>query len=76
MKYKKQTGAKYQIYYKTAGSKAKTVKTSAVTKTVKNLKKGKTYTVKVRAYKAIDKYVLTKQSTERLTMVHTVQRRK
>lgn len=54
VKYKKQTGAKYQIYYKTAGSKAKTVKTSAVTKTVKNLKKGKTYTVKVRAYKAID----------------------
>ena len=54
VKYKKQSGAKYQIYYKTAGSKAKTVKTSAVTKTVKNLKKGKTYTVKVRAYKAID----------------------
>ena len=55
VKYKKQSGAKYQIYYKTAGSKAKTVKTSAVTKTVKNLKKGKTYTVKVRAYKTIGK---------------------
>ena len=54
MKYKKQSGAKYQIYYKTAGSKAKPVLSSAVTKTVKNLKKGKTYTVKVRAYKAID----------------------
>ncbi|MCB6994305.1 hypothetical protein LI177_12535 [bacterium 210820-DFI.6.37] len=54
VKYKKQAGASYQIYYKTSGSKAKTVKTSSVSKTIKKLKGGKTYTVKVRAYKKID----------------------
>lgn len=54
VKYKKQTGASYQIYYKASGVKAKTYKTSSTTKTISKLKKGKTYTVKVRAYKKID----------------------
>ncbi|MBC6680267.1 hypothetical protein [Zhenpiania hominis] len=54
VRYKKQNGARYQIYYKTAGSKAKTVKTAAVKRTIKNLKSGKRYTIKVRAYKKID----------------------
>ena len=53
VRYKKQNGARYQIYYKTAGSKAKTVKTTAVKRTIKNLKGGKRYTIKVRAYKKI-----------------------
>ena len=53
VRYKKQNGARYQIYYKTAGSKAKTVKTTAVKRTIKKLKSGKTYTIKVRAYKKI-----------------------
>ena len=51
--YKKQNGARYQIYYKTTGSKAKTVKTASVKRTIKKLKSGKTYTIKVRAYKKI-----------------------
>ena len=50
VRYKKQNGASYQISYRKSGAKEKTVKTSAVSKTVKKLKKG-TYTVKVRAYK-------------------------
>lgn len=53
VRYKKQNGARYQIYYKTTGSKAKTVKTAAVKRTIKKLKSGKTYTIKVRAYKKI-----------------------
>lgn len=53
VRYKKQDGARYQIYYKTAGSKYKTVKTTAVKRTIKKLKSGKRYTIKVRAYKKI-----------------------
>lgn len=53
VRYKKQNGARYQIYYKKAGTKAKTVKTAAVKRTIKKLKSGKTYTIKVRAYKKI-----------------------
>ncbi|WP_415929272.1 hypothetical protein [Zhenpiania hominis] len=53
VRYKKQNGARYQIYYKTTGSKAKTVKTASVKRTIKKLKSGKTYTIKVRAYKKI-----------------------
>lgn len=50
--YKKVKGAKgYQIYYKVAGKKAKTVKTTAVKKTIKKLTSKKKVTVKVRAYK-------------------------
>lgn len=52
---KEQEGAKYQIAYKVKGSKKfKTVKTTNVTKTIKKLKKGKTYQIKVRAYAKID----------------------
>ncbi len=48
-------GAKYQVAYKVKGaSKYKTVTTSSVSKTVKGLKKGKTYSVKVRAYQTIN----------------------
>ncbi|WP_269478267.1 hypothetical protein [Hominibacterium faecale] len=55
VKVKAQSGAKYQIAYKVKGAKKyKTVKVSGTSKTIKKLKKGKTYTVKVRAYKAID----------------------
>ncbi|MCQ4638350.1 hypothetical protein NE619_16590 [Anaerovorax odorimutans] len=55
VKIKAQSGAKYQIAYKVKGAKKyKTVKVSSTSKTIKKLKKGKTYTVKVRAYKAID----------------------
>lgn len=55
VKVKAQSGAKYQIAYKVKGAKKyKTVKVSSTSKTIKKLKKGKTYTVKVRAYKAID----------------------
>lgn len=51
----KEKGAKYQVAYKVKGtSKYKTVTTSNVTKTVKGLKKGKTYSVKVRAYQTIN----------------------
>ncbi len=51
----KEKGAKYQVAYKVKGtSKYKTVTTSSVSKTVKGLKKGKTYSVKVRAYQTIN----------------------
>ena len=46
------SGVKYQIAY-TTGKKTKKVKTSGTAKTIKNLKKGKTYTIKIRAYKKI-----------------------
>ncbi len=54
VKYKKISGAKgYQIGYsmkKDFSSGVKKVNTSATSKTIKNLKKGKTYYVRVRAY--------------------------
>lgn len=55
VKVKAQSGAKYQIAYKVKGAKSyKVVATSNYTKTIKSLKKGKTYAVKVRAYAKID----------------------
>lgn len=55
VKIKQEKGAKYQVAYKVKGSsKYKTVATKNVTKTVKSLKKGKTYSVKVRAYQTIN----------------------
>lgn len=44
----------YQIYYKKAGSKAKYKNVTSTKKKLTGLKKGKKYTVKVRAYKTID----------------------
>ena len=52
--YKAQTGAKYRIVYSPAKGQAKAVNTTATKKTIKSLKAGKTYKVKVRAYKAVD----------------------
>ena len=47
-------GSTYKIYYKQKGTKKwKTTTTTAQTKTVKKLKKGKKYYVKVRAYKKV-----------------------
>lgn len=52
--YKKTAGATgYQIYYKVAGKSAKTVKTTAVKRTIKSLTSKKKVTVKVRAYKTV-----------------------
>lgn len=51
---KKIKGAKYQIKYKKKGSsKWSKVNTKLTKKTIKNLKKGKKYSVKVRAYKTV-----------------------
>lgn len=51
---KKIKGAKYQIKYKKKGaSKWSEVNTKLTKKTIKNLKKGKKYSVKVRAYKTV-----------------------
>ena len=52
--YKAQTGAKYRVICKASGLKAVGTNTTATKKTVKKLKSGKTYQVKVRAYKAVD----------------------
>ena len=52
--YKAQTGAKYRIVYSPAKGQAKAVNTTATKKTIKSLKSGKTYKVKVRAYKVVD----------------------
>ena len=52
--YKAQTGAKYRVICKASGLKAIGTNTTATKKTVKKLKSGKTYQVKVRAYKAVD----------------------
>lgn len=47
-------GSTYKIYYKQKGTKKwKTTTTAAQTKTIKKLKKGKKYYVKVRAYKKV-----------------------
>ena len=54
MAYKAQTGAKYRIVYSPAKGQAKAVNTTATKKTIKSLKSGKTYKVKVRAYKVVD----------------------
>lgn len=55
VKVTQEKGAKYQVAYKVKGSsKYKTVTTKSVTKTVKGLKKGKTYSVKVRAYQTVN----------------------
>lgn len=58
VKWKKNTKATgYQIYYK-LGSSSKTItvkKASAVTYSIKKLTKGKTYEVKIRAYKTVSK---------------------
>lgn len=43
----------YQIYYKTAGSSYKKLATTSKTSYTKALSKGKTYTVKVRAYTSV-----------------------
>ena len=51
---KKIKGVKYQIKYKKKGSsKWSKVNTKLTKKTIKNLKKGKKYSVKVRAYKTV-----------------------
>ena len=48
-------GTTYQIKYRVKGTSAwKTTTTTAKTKTIKNLKKGKRYQIKVRAYKKVD----------------------
>ena len=48
-------GSTYQIKYRVKGaSKWKTVTTTSKTKTIKNLKKGKKYQIKVRAYKKVN----------------------
>ena len=48
-------GSTYQIKYRVKGaSKWKTVTTTSKTRTIKNLKKGKVYQVKVRAYKKVN----------------------
>lgn len=55
VKVTQEKGAKYQVAYKVKGSsKYKTVTTKNVTKTVSGLKKGKTYSVKVRAYQTVN----------------------
>lgn len=49
-------GAVYQIAYKVKGAKTwKYTTTTAKTKAIKNLKKGKVYQVKARAYKTVNK---------------------
>ena len=49
-------GSHYQLAYKQKGAgKWKYTTTSSQTKTIKNLKKGKQYQVKVRAYKKVGK---------------------
>ena len=48
-------GTVYQIKYRVKGtSKWKTVTTKSQTRTIRNLKKGKVYQVKVRAYKSVN----------------------
>ncbi|MDO4502187.1 MAG: fibronectin type III domain-containing protein [Coriobacteriia bacterium] len=52
-------GTVYQISYRAKGAKTwKTVKTTAGSKTIKQLKKGKRYYVKARAYKKVGSTVL------------------
>lgn len=52
-------GVKYQIQYRLKGSKAgyTRIETNNLKKVIKGLKKGKTYTVKVRAYKKVSKKI-------------------
>ncbi len=52
-------GVKYQIQYRVKGSKAgyTRVETKNLKKVIKGLRKGKTYTVKVRAYKKVGKRI-------------------
>jgi hypothetical protein len=69
VKWKKLKGAtltKYQVYYKQKGKKAKKVyaKKSATKKVIKKLKKGKTYTVKVRG---VYKYTYTNADGKKIT---------
>ena len=45
---------RFQIKYRMPGKNWKTVNTASQTKVLKNLKKGKTYYVKVRAFKKVD----------------------
>ena len=55
--FKDSQDAKYQLQYSTDKKFKKNVKTKTLTKmsyTVKNLKKGKTYYVRVRAYKTVN----------------------
>ncbi len=56
VKVKKTGGAKYQIWYKVKGtSKWKKKTTTRQTLTIRKLKKGKKYQIKIRAYKKIGK---------------------
>ena len=59
VKYSKVSGAKgYQITYATNSKftkSKKVVNTTKRTKTIKKLKKGKTYTVRMRTYKTVSK---------------------
>lgn len=49
-------GAVYEIAYKQAGKKIKKTTAYSATKTIKNLKSGKTYIVKVRTVREIDDF--------------------
>ena len=52
---KKSGGVKYQIKYRVKGTSTwKNTSSTTTSKTVKNLTKGKTYKVKVRAYKTVN----------------------
>jgi uncharacterized repeat protein (TIGR02543 family) len=72
VKYKKVSGAKYEISYGTKknfkGAKVKT--TNKTSYTIKGLKKGKTYYVRVRAYKTVNgKKVYSKYTTKKKVVV-------
>ncbi len=55
---------RYQVYYKTSGKKAKYITTTSKSKTINKLKKGKYYTMKVRArIKLNGKYYWSKWSS-------------
>lgn len=54
LKRAKYSGAGYQIQIKKSGGSWKSYSTTGLKKTIKNLKSGKKYTIRVRSYKKID----------------------